>query len=254
MRGPVRCAGSRGCPTGFTRIRSPTGPWWWSALATTSLHSPVAAPRGWRPIGWPPGRRLWTAFDQGSVMTTPVIRDSVIVYATGAGLLRKRVLRTGALLGADTLPGTVTMAPPVLVGDTVVFGLDHGRACALLFASLETRWCTTLGPPDDGTCGTDGLSRHGDGERGGDRVVADAAGVPSHGARVAVAAASLGNLPGEYEVYAGQVFAALDLHDGACGGGVSSTPIRDSWWATPPAPRRYMTRSGSSCSRLPIPS
>ncbi len=162
------------------------------------------------------GEHLWTAFDQGSVMTTPVIRDSVIVYATGAGLLRKRDLRTGVLLAADTLPGTVTMAPPVLVGDTVVFGLDHGRACALLFSSLETQWCHDF--PD--------LRMMGHAAPTVFRDLVTVSGVATVSSPTLWEFRHMGRglqwrllrsalFPGKYEVYAGQVFAALDLHDGS---------------------------------------
>ena len=37
------------------------------------------------------GRHRWTRFDEASVMTAPVIRDSVLVYATAAGIARKRL-------------------------------------------------------------------------------------------------------------------------------------------------------------------
>lgn len=87
------------------------------------------------------GRRLWTSFDEGSVMTSPIIRDTVVIYGTGAGILRKRVLATGRLLGEGTLPGTVTMAPPVSVGDTIVFALDHNRVCGQLISTLALLWC-----------------------------------------------------------------------------------------------------------------
>lgn len=90
------------------------------------------------------GRHRWTAFDGGSVMTSPVIHGTVVVYATGSGTLLKRDLATGQLLQQDTLPGFVTMAPPALVGDTVVFTLDYGTVCAVLVEGLRRLWCREL--------------------------------------------------------------------------------------------------------------
>lgn len=87
------------------------------------------------------GSRLWTAFDDGSVMTSPIIRDSVIVYGTGAALLYKRMLMTGRLLAVRELPGMVTMAPPASIGDTIVFSLDHDWVCAFRISTLDTSWC-----------------------------------------------------------------------------------------------------------------
>lgn len=90
------------------------------------------------------GRHRWTAFDGGSVMTSPVIHGETVVYATGSGTLIKRDLATGRLLQQDTLPGFVTMAPPALVGDTVVFTLDYGTACAVVVDGLRRLWCREL--------------------------------------------------------------------------------------------------------------
>lgn len=161
------------------------------------------------------GERLWTAFDQGSVMTSPVIAGDAIVYGTGAGLLRRRDLATGTLLAADTLPGTVTMAPPVLIGDTVVFSLDHGRACAILASTLERRWCGDL--PDLRLMGHAAPAVYHDLV-----IVSGVATVLTPtlaefrrmGRRLQWRLIRSVLFPGEYETYSGQVYAALDLHDG----------------------------------------
>lgn len=161
------------------------------------------------------GQRIWTAFDQGSVMTSPVIVDGAVVYGTGAGLLVRRDLATGSLLAADTLPGTVTMAPPAVIGDTVVFSLDYGRVCAILATTLEERWCTDL----------DDLRMMG---HAAPSVVDDQVIVSGVATALTPTLQEWGDLepdlvgrllmsvlfPGKYDVYAGQVFAGLDLHDG----------------------------------------
>lgn len=161
------------------------------------------------------GEPLWTAFDAGSVMTSPVIHGAAIIYGTGVGTLHRRALADGALLAERVLPGMVTMAPPALVGDTLVVALDHGMACAIDAVSLADLWCHTL--PDL-------------------RMVGHAAPTVDRGEVLVSGAATLatptmseylhlspwlvrdllwsGLFPGQYEVYAGQVFAALDLHDG----------------------------------------
>ena len=87
------------------------------------------------------GRHRWTAFDEASVMTAPVIRDSVLVYATAAGVARKRLLSSGMLLSEQQLPGGVIMAPPAATGDTIVFSLDHDHVCALLISTMQQLWC-----------------------------------------------------------------------------------------------------------------
>lgn len=174
------------------------------------------APSGVAAYDLDTGRHLWTAYDPGSVMTAPVVHDSAVVYGTGSGLLRRRHIETGALLAEAMLPGFVTMAPPAMLGDTVVFALDHGTACALDVVSLERFWCTVL--PDLRMLGhaaptiTDGTV-----------LVSGAATI------AAVAPREFNRLgtglqrrllwsalfPGRFEVYAGQAIAALDLHDGS---------------------------------------
>lgn len=99
------------------------------------------APSGVTAFDVATGRRLWTRFDESSVMTSPVIHDSVLIYATAAGVLRKRLLSTGALLDEVELPGGAVMAPPVLGGDTVVVALEMDHVCALLAGNLRTLWC-----------------------------------------------------------------------------------------------------------------
>ncbi len=58
-------------------------------------------------------------------MTSPVVRDSFIVYGTAAGVIKKRSITTGAMLGETRLPGRVIMGPPASAGDTIVFSLFY---------------------------------------------------------------------------------------------------------------------------------
>ena len=74
-------------------------------------------------------------------MTSPTILDSVVVYASSGGVVRKRLLATGQLLGTQELPGAVIMGPPVRTGDTLVATLDNSRICAVAIATMERHWC-----------------------------------------------------------------------------------------------------------------
>lgn len=162
------------------------------------------------------GRHLWTTFDDGSVMTAPVLLDSVIVYGTGSGLLVERRVDTGALLEQDTLPGFVTMAPPVAIGDTVVFGLDHGSVCAVLVPALDTLWCQEF--DDLRMLGHSSPTVFGD--------VVTVSGVATAGTPTLEEWRTLGRslmvrlvrsvlFPGRYDELASQVFAGVGLHDGS---------------------------------------
>ena len=87
------------------------------------------------------GRRLWTEFENGSVMTSPAIHDSIVAYVTSNGVLRVRLLVTGQLLGTTQLPGGVIMGPPVLTGDTLVVTLDPNNTCGVDLSPLRVLWC-----------------------------------------------------------------------------------------------------------------
>jgi outer membrane protein assembly factor BamB len=87
------------------------------------------------------GVRAWTVFDESSIMTSPVIVGPAVVYASASGRLRRRDLATGALLAERQLPGGVIMAPPALVGDTLVVALDPATVCAVHVHTFATLWC-----------------------------------------------------------------------------------------------------------------
>jgi outer membrane protein assembly factor BamB len=90
------------------------------------------------------GAHRWTKFDEGSVMTSPVISDSAVLYVTAAGTLRKRSIRSGALLGQLALPGGVIMGPPAISGDTMVIALEVDGVCAVEVSTLKRIWCRTF--------------------------------------------------------------------------------------------------------------
>lgn len=90
------------------------------------------------------GALRWTAFEQTSVMSSPAIVGDVVVYGNQDGLVRKRRLSDGALLGETSLPGAIDMAPPVVQGDTLVASLEPNSVCAVLISSLQRIWCQTF--------------------------------------------------------------------------------------------------------------
>ena len=148
----------------LTALDRRTGARRWSARAPNWIHQdPVSdgrivvvgfgdsdrsflarAPSGVAAFDLVTGRRLWTEFEERSVMTSPTILDSVVVYVSADGTLRKRLLATGKLLGTMTLPGAVIMGPPVRTGDTLVVTLEHYHTCAVAVSTLQTLWCREL--------------------------------------------------------------------------------------------------------------
>lgn len=102
------------------------------------------APSGVAAYSLDTGASLWTVFDESSVMTSAIVRDSIVVYATAAGTLRKRSLRTGALLDTLQLPGGVIMGPPVARGDTLAAALDENGLCTVRISTFEMLWCRTI--------------------------------------------------------------------------------------------------------------
>ena len=90
------------------------------------------------------GTLRWTAFERTSVMSSPVISDSSLVYGTQGGWLRKRRLSSGTLLAQIMLHGTMIMAPPAVLGDTLVASLERNHVCAVLISTLKTLWCREI--------------------------------------------------------------------------------------------------------------
>lgn len=102
------------------------------------------APSGIAAFELATGRRLWTAFDESSVMTSPVIQDGIVAYVSAAGMLRKRDVSTGSLIMERLLPGGVIMGPPTLSGGTLVVNLEPGTVCAVDITTFDQRWCSTF--------------------------------------------------------------------------------------------------------------
>jgi len=90
------------------------------------------------------GQRIWTRFMSTSVMTSPVLLDSLVVFGDALGTVLGVEKTTGQILWETHLPGNLIMGPPVLVGDTLLVPLDPRGMCALLGASGERLWCTKL--------------------------------------------------------------------------------------------------------------
>lgn len=90
------------------------------------------------------GAHLWTVFDESSVMTSPIVVDSTLLYATASGILLRRSLRTGSVIDSMQLRGGVIMAPPAMTGDTLVVALEPATVCALHARPLRTLWCDEL--------------------------------------------------------------------------------------------------------------
>ncbi len=90
------------------------------------------------------GRRTWTRFVDNSVMTSPVLTGSLVVFGSAKGDFWGLDKATGQPRWEVHLPGNLVMGPPLLMGDTVVVPLDPRGMCALLASTGETLWCTKL--------------------------------------------------------------------------------------------------------------
>ncbi len=99
------------------------------------------APSGVAAFDLATGRWLWTAFDETSVMTSPVLHDSTAYSISAAGVLRGRSLADGSLRLERQLPGGAIMGPAALSGETLFVGLDVDVACAVLLPGGHELWC-----------------------------------------------------------------------------------------------------------------
>ncbi len=109
---------------------------------TTSLVGD--APSGVAAFDVATGALRWSTFEGNSVMASAVLWGDRAVSVTSAGLLRVRDVLTGAESARLAMRGRVTMAPPMLVGDTLIATLDTSRVCAVTLTTVTERWCTDL--------------------------------------------------------------------------------------------------------------
>jgi outer membrane protein assembly factor BamB len=90
------------------------------------------------------GALQWSVFEGSSVMTSPVLWRGRAAYVTSTGTLVVRDLASGAETGRLLLPGRAPMAPPALIGDTLIASLDAEYVCAIRLETLDRLWCTRL--------------------------------------------------------------------------------------------------------------
>ena len=102
------------------------------------------APSGVSAFDLGTGAHRWSSYEGNSVMTSAVLWRDRVVSITSAGLLRVRDLASGAETGKLLLDGRATMAPPVLIGDTLVATLDSTKVCAVDLAVLASKWCAQI--------------------------------------------------------------------------------------------------------------
>ncbi len=103
-----------------------------------------AAPSGIAAHDTQTGRRLWTRFTSSSVMTAPVLYDSLVVFGTAAGRVLALHRTTGETAWQVQLPGNIMMAPPLLSGGSLIVTLDPRSVCVLDLSDGTIRMCRRL--------------------------------------------------------------------------------------------------------------
>lgn len=90
------------------------------------------------------GVERWRRYTRGSVMTSPVLFDSLVAVVTGAGDVIAWRSRDGAEVWRTQLPGTAQMANPLLRDSTVFVALEKATVCALNVRTGATIFCRRL--------------------------------------------------------------------------------------------------------------
>jgi len=90
------------------------------------------------------GRLIWTKFERGSVMTSPVIANERVIYITLTGMLQIRSLVDGRSIDSLSLPGGAVMASPSIIHRELVAALDPNIVCVIGIDPAKVRWCSAL--------------------------------------------------------------------------------------------------------------
>lgn len=91
------------------------------------------------------GREIWRAETHGSVMTTPVVADSVVVVVTGGAEAAGFNARNGGVLWRTSLPGASPMGNPALSDTLLLVALERATFCALRASTGRISYCVQLG-------------------------------------------------------------------------------------------------------------
>lgn len=90
------------------------------------------------------GREKWRRYTTGSVMASPVVKDSVVAVSTGASEALGWRLSDGAEIWRAPLPGYAPMSNPVLVDTLFLIGVEPATLCTLGINSGRRIYCHSL--------------------------------------------------------------------------------------------------------------
>ena len=91
------------------------------------------------------GRRRWQSVADGSVMTSPVIHDSIVVFVSGDREAHGVALASGAVLWRTHLTGRPVMGNPLLIDSVVYVAGNPNFLCALRVRDGKRLWCKSAG-------------------------------------------------------------------------------------------------------------
>ncbi len=88
------------------------------------------------------GRERWHHYLNASVMTSPVIGDSLVAVITTDNEAVAWRVTDGAELWRTALPSQSWMGNPMVVGDRMIIGLEKTRLCVLSLVTGAVDYCT----------------------------------------------------------------------------------------------------------------
>ncbi len=90
------------------------------------------------------GREVWRRYTRGSVMSSPALRDSLVVIVTGSHEVITYRVRDGAQLRSTTLPDYSPMANPAIADSLFIIGVEPTTLCAVGIRSGRRVYCHVL--------------------------------------------------------------------------------------------------------------
>ncbi len=107
-----------------------------------ALSSVAQAPGGIAAYDRRTGRERWHHYLNTSVMTSPVVGDSLVAVVTTDNEAVAWRVTDGTELWRTTLPSHSWMGNPMVVGDRMIIGLEFTRLCMLSLPTGAVDYCT----------------------------------------------------------------------------------------------------------------
>jgi outer membrane protein assembly factor BamB len=113
-------------------------------LVISGFGGSAVAPYGAAAFERASGKLRWIRYTNGSVMTAPVMHDSIVAIVSGKGEARAFRATDGAPVWSSDLRGGALMGNPLVVDTSLIVGLEPTSVCVLDVRTGLIRFCKVM--------------------------------------------------------------------------------------------------------------